>query len=82
MKAATVVVYKFEGRDSEGNDFWKPLEPKDVPDFLKAPDNMGDLVAGAILEHEGAFYRGRKLADTKIVMHNQRAVMYRRPTIQ
>lgn len=42
MKQAQLVIYKSEN----GRDNWKPLSPGEVPDWVKAPEVMGRLVAG------------------------------------
>jgi hypothetical protein len=77
-KAATIVVYECVGPEE-----WKPLKPAEVPDWLKEPEVMGEMVKGWILEGvDGKFYRAKKLADSKVVMHQKRSVMHKRPTIQ
>lgn len=66
MKAARFVVYRFAaGQPAQP---WVPLMPEDTPAWLKEPDPMGDMAQGAILEHEGNYYKAVKLEDSPIVV--------------
>jgi hypothetical protein len=76
VKFANIVVYRMAGQDQ-----WEPIMPADTPALLKEPEVMGEMVAGYIIEHDGAFYRAKKLAESKVVLSQKRAVMHRRPQI-
>lgn len=76
MKLANIVVYQA----ADGK--WTPILPADTPEWVKEPEVMGDMIAGAIVERDGQFFRARKVSDSKLVLHDGRVTAYRRPTIQ
>lgn len=51
-----------------GEDEWEPIKPSDLPDWIKDPEVIGELTVGAILEHDGLYYRGHALADTGLIL--------------
>ena len=51
-----------------GEDQWEPIMPADLPDWIKDPEAIGELAVGAILEHDGLYYRGHATADTRILV--------------
>lgn len=73
---ANIVVYQGDGES------WTPLKPAETPEWLKEPQIMGEMVAGYIVERDGEFYRAKKLADSKLVLSQGKAVLHKRPTIQ
>lgn len=77
MKCANIVVYR---ANAEGG--WDPLKAEDTPEDIKEPEIMGEMVSGLIIEYGEHFYRARKLSDSKIVMHEGRSVMHKRPVVQ
>lgn len=48
-----------------GRDNWQPVLPADVPEWLKAPDILGELVAGEMAckadEEPPVWYRAEKV---------------------
>lgn len=54
-------------KSDNGRDGWTPVMPEDVPEWVKAPDNMARLVAGEMCmkpdegEKGSAWYRAEKL---------------------
>lgn len=46
------------------DDTWRPLKPYNVPDAIKAPDAMGQMLSGEILElSDGRLYRAERLPE-------------------
>lgn len=63
MKHAMLVIYVSEN----GRNGWKPVAPEHVPEWVKAPDVMGRLVAGEqcmdakVGDRGSDWYRGEKV---------------------
>lgn len=48
MKQALVIIY----RSDNGQDGWEPVLDKDVPEWVKNPKVMGNLIRGVIAQQE------------------------------
>lgn len=47
---------------------WVAQMPVAIPDWVKDPEVISDLVDGHIVERDGEFYRAHRLADSPLVL--------------
>lgn len=71
VKYANVVVLKKAHQNARN---WEPVKPEDVPEWLKAPEVMGQLVKGQCAHKESAgkeWYVARPAAEAAKILHAQ-----------
>lgn len=64
MNLANVAIAKWD----ENIEKWVAQMPKDLPDWVKDPQVIADIVEGGIVELNGEFYYGHVTGDTGLVL--------------
>lgn len=56
MKTTNLVIYHYAGEP----DKWRALPPHEVPEWVRGPEVVADLVEGYIVNRDGAYYRAKE----------------------